>query len=278
MNTQIQVFTTDKQASKELYIYECGYEECKPRIPYQYEQIDYYLIHYVLSGEGLFFINGEVYKLKKGDGFLIPPHTDNNYYPDTNNPWCYRWIGINGSEVSKILKSCGFNNSNFTFNYTDDNFVNNCFKNILDGCNNDQYFQALGNLYLFFNQLILKNNNLSALAPNSYEKYISLFVDYIRDNYHQNISISDISNHLNINRSHLFKLIKKHMNISPQEYLINYRLNKACDLLRKSSYSISEISYLVGFNSPSYFSKIFSKYFNKSPMEYRSMFIKQPTP
>lgn len=276
MNTQIDVFTTDNQPSKELFIYECGYEQCKPRDPYQYEQIDYYLIHYILSGEGLFFINGEVHKLKKGDGFLIPPNTDNNYYPIVDNPWCYRWIGINGNEASKFLNLCGFSNSNFIFNYTEDNFVETCFKNILESCHSDEYFKALGNLYLFLNKLITKNNNnnISTVPSTASERYVSLFVDYVHNNYDKDISISHISNHLNINRSHLFKLFKNHMNISPQQYLINYKLNKACDLLRKSSYSISEISYLTGFNSPSYFSRIFSKHINKSPMDYRNMFIK----
>lgn len=275
MKNIFDIFSTDKRPSKELFIYECGYEQCKPRDPYQYEQIDYYLIHYILSGEGLFFMNNQVYKLKKGDGFLIPPHTDNNYYPIPDNPWSYRWIGINGTEASRLLNLCGFNSSKFIFNYTEDDFIENCFKNILDSCNNGQDFQALGNLYLFLNKLIIKNDKNSNISITSAANYITLFINDIHNNYNKNISISDIASDININRSHLFKLFKKHMNMSPQQYFINYRLNKACELLRKSSYSISEIGYLVGFNSPSYFSKIFSKYKDISPIEYRKMFIKK---
>lgn len=270
----IDIFTTEKRPSKELFIYECGYEQCKPRDPYQYEQIDYYLIHYIISGEGLFFMNNEVYKLKKGDGFLIRPNTDNNYYPIADNPWTYRWIGINGTEVSRLLDLCGFDDSTFTFNYSENNFMDTCFKNILDSCNKGQDFDSLGNLYLFFNKLICKNDKKTTDAVTVAGNYITLFVDYIHNNYSNDISISEIADHLNINRSHLFKLFRHNMNMSPQNYLINYRLNKACELLRKSSYSISEISYLIGFNSPSYFSKIFSKYKKKSPIDYRKMFIK----
>ena len=61
---------------------------------------------------------------------------------------------------------------------------------------------------------------------------------------------------------------------TPQQYLIEYKLKKACDLLRKSSYSVSEISSLSGFSSQSYFSKIFKKNINMTPLEYRDLFIK----
>lgn len=78
---KIGIFSTDLKPSTELYIFECGFEHCTPRDPYQYEQIDYYLIHYIIKGEGSFFIKDKVYTLKSGDGFVIPPGTDSNYYP-----------------------------------------------------------------------------------------------------------------------------------------------------------------------------------------------------
>ena len=85
---------------------------------------------------------------------------------------------------------------------------------------------------------------------------------------------SDVSDYLNIDRSHFFKIFKKDMMISPQDFIINYKIKQSCDLLRKSSYSISEISSLVGFSSPSYFSRIFKKNMNMTPIEYKNLFVK----
>lgn len=65
------------------------------------------------------------------------------------------------------------------------------------------------------------------------------------------------------------------MNISPQQYLINFRLSKSQDLLRKSSFSISTISSLVGFSSPEYYSKIFKKYIGITPNEFRGKYTKK---
>lgn len=270
----IDIFQTDERPSKELYIYECGYEKCKPREPYQYEQINYYLIHYILEGEGLFFINDNVYHLKKGDLFLIPPYTDNNYYPIISNPWIYRWVGFNGSKSKELLTNIGFSDTIFIQNYVKDNFINTCFRNIFKNCNKNDLVTALGNLYIFFGKLSkdVKNNNRATINPS--ENYVNSVIDYININYSKDISIIDIADKINLNRSYLFKIFKQHMNMSPQQYLINFRLNKACELLRKSSYPINEISFLVGFKSSTYFSKIFSKYKKQSPINYRKNFIK----
>lgn len=268
------IFSTDLKPGSELYIYECGFEHCAPRDPYQYEQIDYYLLHYILDGEGLFFMNGEVYHLKKGDGFFIPPHTDNNYYPLEGNPWIYRWIGINGTQAKELLSRCGLSEDNYVFNYTKDNKIDDYFRNIYDSCSSNRLLEGLGYLYQFLSTLMNDHSSDFTNSSPPSKVYISKSIEFIKENYTKNISVSDISDYLNIDRSHFFKIFKKDMMISPQDYIINYKIKQACDLLRKSSYSISEISNSVGFSSPSYFSKIFKKNMDTTPLKYKELFIK----
>lgn len=274
MNNKIGIFSTDIKPSSELYIFECGYEHCLPRDPYQYEQIDYYLIHYIIEGEGLFFMKDKVYHLKAGDGFFIPPNTDNNYYPLENNPWVYRWVGINGSKAKEFLASCGFTNGNYTFNYTKDNRINNHFENIYKSCSNNNLFDALGHLYQALSILMTEYSNSSLEYSSNSNSYIAKSLEFIEKNYSKNISVSDIASYLNIDRSHFYKIFKLSMMTTPQQYLIEYKLKKSCDLIRKSSYSINEISSLVGFSSQSYFSKLFKKNMNLTPVEYKKLFIK----
>ena len=272
--SKIGIFSTDSKPSNELYIFECGFEYCEPRDPYQYEQIDYYLIHYVIQGEGFFFIKDQVHHLKAGDGFVIPPNTDNNYYPSNDNPWVYRWIGINGSKAKELLSLCGFSNENYIFRYDKDNQLNELFENIYLNCNSNYLFRALGYLYQTLS-LIMDEHSISALQEKtSSQCYISDALDFIDKNFDKNITVSDISNYLNIDRSHFYKIFKLHMMNTPQQYLIEYKLKKACDLLRKSSYSVCEISNIVGFTSQSHFSKTFKKNLNLTPLEYKSLFIK----
>ena len=121
----------------------------------------------------------------------------------------------------------------------------------------------------------MKENATTYEVNSSISKiYIEKSIAFIKENYKKNISVSDVSDYLNIDRSHFFKIFKKDMMISPQDFIINYKIKQSCDLLRKSSYSISEISSLVGFSSPSYFSRIFKKNMNMTPIEYKNLFVK----
>lgn len=272
--SKIGIFSTDLKPSNELYIFECGFEHCTHREPYQYEQIDYYLIHYITEGEGIFFIKDQVHHLKVGDGFIIPPFTDNNYYPCQDNPWVYKWIGINGSKAKDLLNSCGFLlNDNYIFNYSKDNTLSYLFESIYNSCSSNKLFEALGYLYQTLSKLMCENTS-SSIEDTSTKGYLELSIEFIEKNYTKNISVSDISNYLNIDRSHFYKIFKLHMMSTPQQFIIEYKLKKACDLLRKSSYSISEISLLSGFSSQSYFSKVFKKNINLTPLEYRNLFIR----
>ena len=61
------------------------------------------------------------------------------------------------------------------------------------------------------------------------------------------------------------------MGISPQKYLINFRLNQACKLMKNTELSIAEISRSVGYQDPLYFSKLFKKEKGLSPSKYRKL-------
>ena len=275
MFDSIGIFQTDEKTGEELFIYECGYEDVKPRDPYQYEQLDYYLLHYVTSGEGLFFINGDVHKLGAGDMFLIPPHTDNNYYPLIGNPWSYRWLGFKGTKCSSLLKQCGFSNDKFTISYNKDETVEKLFEEIYNSCDRGKLYTALGNLYILFNILMVEHENELRYSFNEAEKYVKWALDIIHGRYNlHSLSVASVADEINVDRTYLFKLFKLYVKYSPQAYIIHYRLNKACDLLRKSSFSVSEISELTGFNTASHFSKLFTKHKGMSPITYRMQFIK----
>jgi AraC-like DNA-binding protein len=275
MFDSIGIFQTDEKIGEELYIYECGFEDVKPRDPYQYEQLDYYLLHYVISGEGLFFINGDVHKLGAGDLFLVPPATENNYYPLIGNPWSYRWIGFKGTKSSSLLKECGFSNDKFTISYNKDETVVNLFEEIYNNSIKGRLHAALGHLYILFNGLMVAHENELRYSFSEAEKYVKWALDIIHDRFNQHgLSVASVADEINVDRTYLFKLFKAYVKYSPQAYIIHFRLNKACDLLRKSSFSVSEISQLTGFSTASHFSKLFTKHKGTSPVSYRRQFIK----
>ena len=92
-------------------------------------------------------------------------------------------------------------------------------------------------------------------------------INFIKNNYQDKISISDLSKKLAYSESMLNRKFKKEVHITFNEYLNRYRINKAIELLKNSDYNITEISYMCGYSSAKYFSRVFKKYLGVSPSD-----------
>jgi AraC-like DNA-binding protein len=77
-----------------------------------------------------------------------------------------------------------------------------------------------------------------------------------------------MAHEMNLSRTQLFRKLKAVIGLSPNELINDVRLQKAAELIRAKADTLSQISYMVGFNDPSYFAKRFRKKFGKSPSEY----------
>jgi len=84
----------------------------------------------------------------------------------------------------------------------------------------------------------------------------------------ENFSVESLIDILNISRSNLQRKLKSIGDVTPGDYLRNYRLRKACKLLLETDMRINEVAYSVGFSSPSYFAKVFQKTYNMLPKEF----------
>lgn len=98
---------------------------------------------------------------------------------------------------------------------------------------------------------------------------IILMLTYIYEHYYENISIKDIAKAAYLSERECYRLFKNKLKSTPSTEIKNYRLQQACRMLAATSDSITEISCCCGFNSPSYFSKIFYEALKCSPSEYR---------
>ncbi len=101
---------------------------------------------------------------------------------------------------------------------------------------------------------------------------VSKAVEYIENNYHKQISLSTAANTLNFNASYLSRIFKDKKNQSFSTYLNNYRIEKACELIKKQNLKVSAISSMVGFNESEYFYKIFKRHTGLTPLEYKNKF------
>lgn len=97
---------------------------------------------------------------------------------------------------------------------------------------------------------------------------------YIHTHYTEAISLDDIAASIHVSKSECCRCFKRAVNLTPFEYLMRYRILQAADKILqhdRNTTSISELAISVGFNNTSYFNKLFKKYFNCTPTEYRKL-------
>lgn len=269
----------DEPSHTDLNLYRCGIEDCKSGHSWGPAIRDHYIIHYILGGKGSFTVGETTYKLGKNDGFLICPGTVVYYEADVAEPWSYGWVGFNGFKAPVYLKQAGLDNQNPIFRYDKDHFLRECLvrmistKQLVRG----REIRLIGLLYEFLSQLVEMTDNYLLEKDNRKEEYVRKALEYIRMNYSRKITISEIANYIGLDRSYLYSLFQEYLNTSPQDYLIRFRMDKACELLQATSLSVGSIAYSVGYEDPLLFSKVFKKARGLPPREYRKACLNQNT-
>lgn len=96
----------------------------------------------------------------------------------------------------------------------------------------------------------------------------------ILDNYKDNLTLKFLSEKYYINSAYLGQIFKKHFGVSFKDYLNNYRIDKACEMLLRTDDKIYEIAEAVGFNNTDYFISKFVQLKGTTPLQFRKQFLK----
>lgn len=258
----------------ELNVYQYGNEKCDAGYMYGPYVRDHYLIHFVTSGKGVFVLNDVSYEIEENQGFIIYPGEIAYYQADTKKPWTYSWIGFKGGNCSTILKNMGFGIENPVFLFDSSEETEEIFsgmKKVTESTKQGQLMLA-GYLYMLFSEMKGKNVSDRKVLVSQYassKEYVACAMDFIVKNYSNQITVNDISRYIGLNRSYFGSIFKKHTSMSPQEFLIKFRLEKATGLMNNEKLNISDIARSVGYDDAMLFSKIFRKHYGVSPTKYR---------
>lgn len=256
----------------DLVMYQCGHENCIPSHSFGPAVRDHFLIHYIVQGKGVFQVNGMTYPLQAGQGFLICPGYVTYYQADAMDPWEYSWVGFHGIKAEGYLHQANLTQNTPIFTYMLDDFIESCFAQMLETKQliKSREVRLLGLLYMFLSHLIeTAAPPLHPLLENKREEYMQKAISFIERNYSRKISVQEISKYIGLDRSYFCSLFKAALSMSPQEFLIRFRMNKACALMPHSDLSIGDISRSVGYEDPLLFSKMFRKIYGVSPSMYR---------
>ena len=262
----------------DLGLYQYGWEQCHPSHSFGPASRNHYLFHYVISGTGTLMADNakgetQTYYIKSGQGFLIFPGQITTYIADNNLPWEYAWIEFDGLRVKEAIDRTDLSLNQPDYRSHSKELRELMMNEILYIVKNsgESPFHLIGHLYLFFDYLIqsTKSSNLVSSSKMS-DFYIKEAISFIEQNFQNNITIEDIASVCGINRSYFGKIFHKSVGKSPQEFLINYRMIKATELLKLTSLSIADISSAVGYENQLHFSRAFKTIYGVSPRTWRN--------
>ncbi|MDO4305835.1 MAG: AraC family transcriptional regulator [Eubacteriales bacterium] len=264
-----------KDKSKPLIVGSCGTYRLytRPKLPtYRpHGRIDYQLL-YIAAGKAHFFFNDREEIVPAGYMVIYRPKEVQKYvYYGTDQTEVY-WVHFTGSNVKNILRQYGISDSTRVFYSGASLEYRNLFRQMireLQMCRED--YQEL--LVLLLRQiLILIHRQLGSIrkTENSYLKdEIDSAVTFFNENYNKEISIEQYAASRHMSTSWFIRGFKEYTGFTPMQYILSLRISNAQSLLDVTEYNVTEISSIVGYDNPLYFSRIFKKQKGMSPSEYR---------
>lgn len=230
-------------------------------------------ILYLYQGGG-WFMSAHCPKthVQAGDVIFLFPNEWHNYYPDKETGWEEVWIGFTGDYAQRIFKEPFFSLTRPVVKIGLWKSLYNIFEQAFKVAYDERpaYQQQLAGYVLFILSTIYAYSKQAPYKDNPDTECINLAQKYMRDHTSQNLYMEDVAKNVGISYSKFRKLFRNYTGFSPHQYFLNLRLEKSRDLLLSTSLSSKEIAYRLGFDTATYFNRIFRLHFNQTPIEYRN--------
>lgn len=264
----------------DLNLYQFGWERCAPSHSFGPAARAHYLFHYVISGTGTLNAddssgNTRTYQIKSRQGFMIFPQQITTYIADRDLPWEYVWIEFDGLRVREAISIAGLTMDSPVYRAHSRDLRETMMQEMLYIAQHGDMapFHLMGHLYLFLDSLTrsIAPVRLIASKPGKLRDfYIHEALSYIEQNFQNDISVEDIADNCGLNRSYFGKIFKNTVGRTPQDFLLNYRMTKAAELLKLTHLSIGDIGKAVGYDNQLHFSRAFKNIYNLSPRTWRN--------
>lgn len=262
----------------DLGLYQFGWEQCAPAHSFGPAARNHFLFHYVISGTGILRAEdskniSHQYQIRSGQGFMIFPHQITTYIADQNLPWEYVWLEFDGLRVKEALEISGLTIDTPIYHAHSKDLRETMMQEMLYIAQHGDAapFHLIGHLFLFLDALTRSAATMRlSKGGRLRDFYIKEALTFIEQNFQNDISVEDIADTCGLNRSYFGKVFKDAVGRSPQEFLMNYRMIKATELLKLTQLSIGDISNAVGYTNQLHFSRAFKNIYGVSPREWRN--------
>ncbi len=270
-NTLIDI----KDKSKPLIVTSCGTYRLntRPKLPTWRPRgrLDFQLL-YIASGKAHFHFDGKEHIVTAGHMVLYRPKEPQKYeYYGEDQTEVY-WVHFTGNNVTNILNSYGLTKDKKVFYCGSNLEYQNLFRTIifeLQMCK--EHFAEVLEISLRQIFVMLHRHFLNSINTDNLHavEEIDKATMYFNEHYNEDIGIDEYAESIHVSVSWFIRAFKQCTGFTPMQYILSKRIYNAEVLLRDPSYNVTEVSQIVGYDNPLYFSRIFKKMKGLSPSEYR---------
>lgn len=258
-----EFYDTEETAMASLSVCECGWQHSGSGFSYGPAVRDYYVIQYIVSGKGVYEIEGKSYPVEAGQGFVIRPGKPTFYRADKENPWHYYWVGFRGTEANRLLSLAGLTQP--VFITPPDCPIEQQMENIyLASKRGSRSFAMVGHLYLLFSSMIQETMHKESPA----EELVGKAMRYVETHLAERVTVEQLAQEVGVERSTLYRLFEQVLGSSPLAAIRTIKLTFARHLL-EDGYPIERVGEAVGYGNPAHFSKVFKQQFDCTPSFWR---------
>lgn len=276
MDNYVKVYSETKGVSDKMidFIVSAGYSVIS-QTPHHVKRTygeDNYLIIYLKRGKMILYEDNSTTTLEEGSVILFPPYRLQKYdflhEPVNENYWVH-FTGCGG-----ILRELNFfSDKTQVYHVGSNEKICSLWKNMINELQLNMYASGLQantdfvEILTAISRLIYRIND-----PRSSMVYSRLTpaIVQMHADYKENRPNDYYAKVCNMSESSFYHLFRKAFNTTPTDYVNEIRLKVAENLLKETDYSLENISYLTGFQSPQYFSKIFRQKRGITPLKYRN--------
>jgi AraC family transcriptional regulator, arabinose operon regulatory protein len=229
------------------------------------------LLVFFLEGKGKLESAGTgLVEIRPGNMFVVPKNVWHRYGPEVEDEWFEFWISFEGRSVKSLFRQMTdgryhMDKCNLFHIQIDENLLD-LLKTFFVQASEDNYMKCTT---LFFELMQILEANQKNHKHRIESKYITSIVEMINEDPIININFEEEAAKLGISYVLLRKEFLKYTGLPPYKYVLNHRMQYACDILADKK-SIKETCYQIGMNDPSHFSKLFKKIIGISPREFLS--------
>lgn len=244
----------------------CGVRERCFGHKYDSHLRDNYILTFINEGKAEFNINGEKILLMQNCFYVMHSKSEISYVADANVPWSISWIVTEGKQIEQILSAIGISRECPYMYIKDQRRIKNIYDEIFEkaSCVDlTSKMECISLMYRLFG-VLSEEKSLESTNP-----HVEKALTYIHAHYCEPINVQSVAAVLGLNSNYFSKLFKQNIGTSPMQYINVLKVNRAKFLLKNSDMPISEISSVIGYNDPFYFSRMFKREEKTSPLNYR---------